>query len=158
MFRFAQHDKWNLWRCGFNRTQTRIAHQVRLKSHLQYFNVIASEHNVRARQPTGKESSWFWLCIRLIASAMPRNDNWNLIMLSVAKHLYGFHALWFPLVFIFISDSMLVFFLQGGQGDYLRSVPLSPFDPPTPARFLEECAPHGLCHAPQRFVYVKTRT
>ncbi|MDE7195924.1 MAG: hypothetical protein K2N69_02765 [Helicobacter sp.] len=20
MFRFAQHDKWNLWRCGFNRT------------------------------------------------------------------------------------------------------------------------------------------
>ena len=20
MFRFAQHDKWNLWRCDFNRT------------------------------------------------------------------------------------------------------------------------------------------
>ena len=28
MFRFAQHDKWNLWRCGFNRTQTRIAHKM----------------------------------------------------------------------------------------------------------------------------------
>ena len=35
-FANAQHDKWNLWRCSFNRTQTRIAHQVRLKSHLQF--------------------------------------------------------------------------------------------------------------------------
>ena len=33
------------------------------------------------------------------------------------------------LVFIFIYDSILGFFLQGGQGGYLRSVPLSPFDP-----------------------------
>ena len=35
------------------------------------------------------------------------------------------HALCFPLVIIFIYDSILGFFLQGGQGDYLRAPPIT---------------------------------
>ena len=51
-------------------------------------------------------------------------------MLSEAKHLFQIPSCFgFPLVIVFIYDSMLGFFLQGGQGDYLRSVPLPPFDP-----------------------------
>ena len=48
---------------------------------------------------------------------MLRNDAWNLVMLSEAKHLFQIPSCFgFPLVIIFIYDSILGFFLQGGQG------------------------------------------
>ena len=58
-------------------------------------------------------------------------------MLSEAKHLLGI------LVF--------VYFVKGDRGATCEAPPLSPLTiPQTPSRFLEVCAPHGLCHSPQR--------
>ena len=71
-FANAQHDKWNLWRCGFNRTYKIMSATKVAPPFLPFLLlwdstpslaegargwVIASEHNVRAWQPTGKESS-----------------------------------------------------------------------------------------------------
>ena len=54
---------------------------------------------------------------------------------------------------------IFVYFVKGDRGVTCEAPPLSPLTiPQTPSRFLDVCAPHGLCHAPQRFVYVKMRT
>ena len=49
-----------------------------------------------------------------------------------------------------LCDSILCIFRQGGQGGYLRSVPLSPLTiPQTPSRLLNvRCT--CICHSPQR--------
>ena len=86
---------------------------------------VIARHS-RSNQPS-MSARHGWLP-RVLANA--RNDTWNLVMLSEAKHLFQIPSCFgFPLVFISPCDSILGFFLQGGQGDYLRSVPLSPFDP-----------------------------
>ena len=76
---------------------------------LMFFCVIASASEAIKRVGI--------LCSLIAALVtLARNDTWNLVMLSEAKHLYGFHSLCFPLVFIFLCDSPLDFFRQGGQG------------------------------------------
>ena len=58
-------------------------------------------------------------------------------MLSEAKHL--------------LRIPFFVYFVKGDRGATCEAPPVSPLTiPPTPARFLEVCAPHGLCHSPQR--------
>ena len=60
--------------------------------------------------------------------ANARNDNWNLVMLSVSETS--------------LRDSKRVFFRQGGQGGYLRSAPRFPLNnPPNPLTPLQ-CALH----------------
>ncbi|MDE7256295.1 MAG: hypothetical protein K2N54_09005 [Helicobacter sp.] len=54
----------------------------------------------------------------------------------------------------FFRFSALLFSSRGTRGTTCEAFPLSPFNPQSLARFLKVCAPHGLCHVPQRFVYV----
>ena len=58
------------------------------------------------------------LCLLVATLAvLARNDNWNLVMLSEAKHLFQIPCCFgFPLVIIFIYDSMLGFFFKGDRG------------------------------------------
>ena len=113
MFRFAQHDKWNLWRCGIERTQTRIAHQVRLKSHLHFPSLAegAGGGSLRASKAsvaTNRQGILMILALYTVDCfgyrlAMTRN--------SIHKNIY---------CHVERSETSLRFhawiFLQGGQG------------------------------------------
>ena len=60
-----------------------------------------------------------------------------IVMLSEAKHLFAI--------------PFFVYFVKGDRGATCEAPSLSPLTiPQTPSRFLKVCAPHGLCHVPQR--------
>ena len=107
MFRYAQHDKW---RCDFSRTHC----------------VIASEHNVRAWQSTVREARIMGILCRLIASALPRNDNWNLVMLSEAKHLLDFTFLDSASYHLYLRFYSLLFSSRGTGGLLAKRPPYPP--------------------------------
>ena len=158
MFRFAQHDNGYFCVCYF----------LSLRA-----SPSGERGNQQARNPHDSSLIYGWL-LRL----SPRNDNWNLGMLSEEKHLFQIPSCFgFPLVFIFNLWFYSWLFSSRGTGGLLACTPHYIFEsqmvcicypfvalrqtllwPPTPARFSTDCAPHGLCHAPQRFVYVKMRT
>ncbi|MDE7255501.1 MAG: hypothetical protein K2N54_04915 [Helicobacter sp.] len=99
-----------------------------------------------------------FLCLLIATLALTR----NLVMLSKAKHLFGF--LCFEILqpqMRLQNDNLLdslevyffFFFVKGDRGLNCEAAPLSPFDPQTLARFFNvryAC----ICRAPQRCVSI----
>ena len=121
---------------------------MRLKSHLQYFNVYFChcERAQRASVATNRQGILMILALHTV-------DCFALLAMTIGISCHVERSETSLAIPIFVS------FVKGDRGATCEAPPLSPLTiPQTPSRFLEVCAPHGLCHAPQRFVYVNTRT
>ena len=139
MFRFAQHDKWNLWRCGFNRTQTRIAYQVRLKLHLHFplpcgggKGVGHCERAQRASAATNRQGILMILALHTVDCfallAMTKNSACKNIHCHVERSetsLSDSKLLWIPSSFhLYLRFYALLFSSRGTGGLIAKQPPI----------------------------------